>query len=194
MHNECMALKNEAKVHELIARLDEAVEIQERSGCCQSVKQVLEDIVRSGEEFVEDHFLQPAPNKYARRLMHVDPKGRYSILIMVWGLGQGTPLHDHAGQWCVECVYRGRIKVVSYDIKGSEDDPVIPFEQQETIYAGPGEAGALIPPFDYHTIENAADQPSVTIHVYGGEMTWCNAFVPVEGGYKKERRELCYTD
>lgn len=188
-----MSLATPDKVNELIAKLDSAVEIAETKGCCHSVKDALEEIVRSGEDFIEGTFLKPAPDKYARRLLHLDPKGRYSVLVMVWGPGQGTPIHDHAHMWCVECVYRGQIKVVSYDLKGSEDDPLVQFEQQETIFAGPGEAGALIPPYEYHTIENAASDPAITIHVYGGEMTWCHAFVPTEGGHQKIYRELVYT-
>src|SRR5688572_15541547 len=193
MHNTTAMALTESKVGELIARLDKAVEITEERGCCEAVKDVLEDVVRSGEEFVGAEFLVPAADKYARRLLHKDPQGRYSVLVMVWDKGQGTMLHDHAGNWCVECVYRGRIRVVSYSIQGDEDDPVVGFQQEKTVFAGPGEAGALIPPFDYHTIENPDETPAVTIHVYAGELTWCNVFEPVEGGFTKRRKDLSYT-
>lgn len=182
------------KAQELIARLAEAAKNVRDGYCCKAVKDVLEDVVASGEDFVDEELMRPAPDKYARRLMHRDPEGRFTLMVMVWGQGQGTPIHDHAGMWCVECVYRGRIKVVSYDLQGSDEAPVVRFTPAREIYAGPGEAGALIPPFDYHTIENADSQPSVTLHVYGGEMSWCHAFLPTEGGYRRERRELAYTD
>lgn len=181
------------KVEELIARLDEAVSVTEQSGCCYAVKKVLEDVVRSGEDFVGPELMVPVPERYARRLLHKDPAGRYSVVVMVWDVGQGTPLHDHAGCWCVECVYRGRIQVDSYDLRGNEDDPVVAFEFETSVFAGPGEAGALIPPFEYHTIKNSEDRPAVTIHVYEGELTWCNVFVPVEGGYARQRRDLSYS-
>ena len=180
------------KLEELVALLDKAVEEQETKGCCYAVKAALEHIVHSGVDFIEDRFLKPAEGCYARRLLHLDPNGRYSALVMVWDKGQGTSLHDHDNMWCVECVYRGRIKVVSYDFKG-ETDGIYQFSQETTIYAGPGEAGALIPPFDHHTIENAEETPAVTIHVYGGEMNHCAAFLPVEGGYERVERTLCYT-
>jgi hypothetical protein len=92
-------------------------------------------------------------------------------------------------------VYQGRIKVVQYDLQTAIDAPVLDFKQEGTIFAGVGEAGALIPPFEYHSIENASEAgAAVTIHVYAGELTWCHAFHPVEGGFRLERRELCYTD
>ena len=195
-HNEVReTMSNQAVVSDLIHRLDEAVEKATTHGCCHAIKDTLEEIVRSGEEFIEPAMLQPCETRYARRLLHKDPAGRYSVLIMVWNIGQGTALHDHAHMWCVECVYRGQIKVVSYDEQGRDGD-LYRFSREMEVMAGPGEAGALIPPFEYHTLENASpDKPAVTIHVYGGEMTWCDAFLPVEGDlYRLERRDLCYTD
>jgi predicted metal-dependent enzyme (double-stranded beta helix superfamily) len=178
----------------LMRRLDDAVATRDDETRCRAVKQVLVEAVTGGELFVDAPFLVPAPDKYARRLMHRDPAGRYTVIAMVWGKGQGTPLHDHAGIWCVECVYRGRIHVTSYSVRGGDPERgIVQFEKETEITAGPGEAGALIPPFEYHTIANADSTPSITIHVYGGDMTHCHAFTPVDGGYRREYRELSYT-
>lgn len=184
-----------AKLRGLIASLDEAVEMTDVNQRCARVKQVLEDAFHSSDDLVPSECLRPCPEKYARHLLHRDPENRYSVIAMVWDKGQGTALHDHAGQWCVECVYRGRIKVVSYDVKQGDphSDELVQFQREKEIFAGKGEAGALIPPFEYHTIENAEETPTVTIHVYGEELTWCHIFVPTEDGYRRERRELAYT-
>ncbi len=180
------------KLQELISLLDKAVAITETSGCCSAIKEALEAIVDSGRDFIDEPFLRPDPNKYARRLLHKDPDGKYAAVVMVWDTGQGTALHDHAGRWCVECVYRGKIRVVSYSLTGQDGNKYY-FKEEKTIHAGMGEAGALIPPFEYHVLENANDSPTVTIHVYAGELNWCNIFVPTEDGYVEERRELSYT-
>jgi predicted metal-dependent enzyme (double-stranded beta helix superfamily) len=183
-----------AKMQELIRRLDDACSVRDDEGRCKRVKDVLVDIVGSGEDFIDPPFLAPAADRYARRLMHRDPADRYTVLAMVWGPRQATPLHDHAGIWCVECVYRGKIEVTSYSVRGGDpEEGVVLFEKAKVVTAGIGEAGALIPPFEYHTIANVTDTPSVTIHVYGGEMTHCHIFQPVEGGYRREFRELAYT-
>lgn len=176
----------------MIALLDEAVQIEDECTRCHRIKDVLHDIVVSQEDFVPEVYLKPCEVKYARRLLHKDPEGRYSVVIMVWGPGQGTPIHDHAGCWCVECVYRGRIKVVSYDLQNCEGD-CFNFKQEQEIVAGIGDAGALIPPFEYHTIMNAEATPTVTIHVYAGELQWCHIFEKSGENYKRVYRELCYT-
>lgn len=183
-----------SKVHELIRRLDEAVDVHDDAACCRNVKKVLTDVVGSGEQFVPASFLAPIPDNYARRLLHRDPQGRYTVLVMVWDVEQGTPLHDHAGTWCVECVYRGVIEVTSYSVRGGDPETdVVQFSEEARIRAGVGQAGALIPPFEYHAIQNPAQTPAITIHVYGGEMTYCHVFEPVENGYRRKYRELSYT-
>jgi predicted metal-dependent enzyme (double-stranded beta helix superfamily) len=186
--------QSSARVDELVRRLDQAMAAPDDEGRCRSVKAVLTDMLGSGTPFLEPRFLAPTPDVYARRLLHRDPAGRYTAVVMVWGQGQGTPLHDHAGMWCVECVYQGKIRVTSYSVHGGDPDTgVVRFEKEKVVQAGPGEAGALIPPFEYHVLENAIDTPAVTIHVYGGEMTYCHTFTPVDGGWKRGYRELKYT-
>ena len=183
-----------AQVSELLRRLDHAVATHDVDLLCRNVKRALTDVVSSHREFLDAPFLRTAPDRYARRLLHRDPAGRYTVVVMVWDRGQGTPLHDHSGMWCVECVYRGRIRVTSFDLVGDSAAEVMRFAPETVIVAGKGEAGHLIPPFEYHMIENPDETPAVTIHVYGGEMTSCNAFFPVEGGYRREARTLSYTD
>jgi predicted metal-dependent enzyme (double-stranded beta helix superfamily) len=179
---------------ELVQRLDEAVGQRNDETCCRRVKDALVGLIREGLD-LDARFIQPERDHYARRLLHRDPAGRYTVIAMVWGPGQGTPLHDHAGIWCVECVYRGQLDVTSYSVRGGDPATgVVEFEVETRITAGIGEAGALIPPFEHHVLANAEPTPSVTIHVYGGEMTHCHVFVPVAaGGFRREFRELHYT-
>ena len=66
-----------ATIQELITRLDEAVSVRDDAACCRRVKQVLTDIIGRGERFLDAAFLRPAPDRYARRLVHLDPAGRY---------------------------------------------------------------------------------------------------------------------
>ena len=55
--------------------------------------------------------------------------------------------------------------------------------------AGVGTAGRLIPPTDHHVICNAlADRPSLTLHVYGGELGACTVFLPAGDGLHEPRQ------
>lgn len=189
-----MTPEQSTNLKKFIAALDKAVALPEVEERCQTVKQILETAFRHQLDILDPEHMAPAEGCYARRLVHRDPAGAYSVVAMVWDVGQGTSLHDHAGEWCVECVYRGLIRVTSFDLIGGCENEIVQFKAEDSILAGTGEAGALIPPFEYHVIENALrDEPTVTVHVYGHELTHCNIFVPVDGGYRKEVRSLSYT-
>lgn len=189
-----MGSDRKANLAAFVSALDKAVALPECEARCAKIKELLEYAFSHNLEILDDEHMAPADGQYARRLVHKDPEGIYSVVAMVWDIGQGTALHDHAGEWCVECVYRGKIRVTSFDLIGSPDDEIVQFKAEDSVLAGVASAGALIPPFEYHVIENAVkDGPSVTVHVYGHELTECNIFVPCDGGYRKETRQLSYT-
>jgi predicted metal-dependent enzyme (double-stranded beta helix superfamily) len=165
----------------LIELLDEATECEGLENITRGVKEALVKTVGSGRVRLAEEAVTPCADGYGRRLVHRDPAGRYTVVAMVWGQGQGTPIHDHGDKWCVECVYRGEILVTTYDISSTSDSDRVSFELCGKTKASIGEAGALIPPHDYHVIENHAPETAVTIHVYGGEMSGCNVFEPIEG-------------
>jgi predicted metal-dependent enzyme (double-stranded beta helix superfamily) len=114
---------------------------------------------------------------------------------MTWAPGQSTPLHDHGGLWCVEGVVDGTMQVTQFDLV-NESSGTYGFVERGSIRAGVGSAGSLIPPWDYHVLGNALpDRPSVTLHVYGGDLTRCHIFVPRgDGRYELQERCLSYHD
>jgi predicted metal-dependent enzyme (double-stranded beta helix superfamily) len=176
-------------------RIDRAVGAEDPASIAHQVKDALEEALRDNELQLPAGFTVARADTYARRLLHRDPQGRYTAVVMTWGPGQRTALHDHAGIWCVECVVDGEMEVVQYDLLAGEVGGYR-FEARNRITAGRGTAGCLIPPFEYHTLANHdPDRPSITLHVYGGEMNHCHVFEPIESGlYRKVRRELSYHD
>jgi len=125
-------------------------------------------------------------------LLHRSDDLGYVAVVMTWGPGQRTPLHDHAGIWCVEGVVEGQMDVTQFDLVEEADD-ACRFEMKGCVHASVGSTGSLIPPFEYHVLANAIDEPSITLHVYGGEMTSCHIFEPIaDGRYVRRERPLHY--
>ena len=186
-----MSTKSQS-IRDLIRRLDAATALDSTAAICEAVKTSLVETIGQRGLDLPVAFTRTSPDVYARRLLHACDS--YSVVVMVWTAGQGTPIHDHDGKWCVESVYAGTIRVTSYDLVGNPGDEIVSFTKQTEIAAGRGEAGALIPPFDYHVMENPQDEVAVTIHVYGGEMYGCHTYTPVDGNrHRRERKPLTYT-
>ena len=185
-------------VSQLIARIDEAVTLRDPDAITQRIKQELQDAIRSRTVELPARFHRVRPDSYARRLLHRNDALGYTAVVMTWGPGQCTLLHDHAGIWCVEGVVEGGMDVTQFDLIDDHAGPAADgyrFEEKGRVHAAVGSAGSLIPPFEYHILANALDRPSITLHVYGGEMTTCHVFEPADGGrYVRRERALSYDD
>lgn len=179
----------------LIAQLDAAVKAPNVELTVSNVKTLLEQTFLGGGFGLADRFRQPHVDHYTRRLLHRDAELGYTAVVMTWGPGQRTGLHDHAGMWCVEVVVEGQMEVVQYDLI-DEASGTYRFDRQTTVAARVGAAGSLIPPFEYHVLANARpDQTSITLHVYGGEMSSCSLYEPLpDGRYTRHIRALTYDE
>lgn len=177
----------------LIAAVDEAVLAGAEDAITAAVKRSLCELIRGGELAMPECVCKPVEGHYARRLLYRSEEHGYSMVAMTWGPGQGTPLHDHAGLWCVEAVCEGTIRVEQYEV-AERDGERVRFNREDHIRASVGTAGCLIPPHEYHTIRNASDSDcAVTLHIYAGEMECCNVFEPEgDGWYRKVRKHLAY--
>ncbi len=193
-----MKMKDLTDVHggtRLVEMLDDAVQADDPDAITNRVKQSLCTLIRSAELVMPEFVCKPVSDHYARRLLYCSERYGYSMVAMTWGPGQGTPLHDHAGMWCVEAVCQGSIRVRQFEPVERDGDHYR-FRQEERIHASVGTAGCLIPPHEYHTIHNASDtEPAVTLHIYGSEMECCNAFESLGNGwYRRVEKPLSYDD
>lgn len=179
----------------LVERLNQAVEEPTVERITARVKADLEDLLGRSALTLPARFRQARPDAYARRLLYQDPADRFTAVVMTWGPGQGTPVHDHGGLWCVEGVVEGVMSVTQYDVRPAGDA----FQVEAIgapLTAGVGSAGRLIPPTDYHVLANALDRDtSITLHVYGGDLTGCRIFTPgTDGRHYQSVRALSYHD
>jgi predicted metal-dependent enzyme (double-stranded beta helix superfamily) len=171
----------------LVQRLDASVRLGEVHTVTSHVKTALCDLIRAHDLEIPDRYCRPLPDRYARRLLHRDEELGYTAVVMTWGPGQKTGLHDHAGMWCVEGVIAGEMNVTRYDLTDTVNDRYR-FALVEEVRAGIGSSGALIPPYEYHVLGNALpDRTSVTLHVYGGEMNRCSIYEPEAAGLWRRR-------
>ena len=164
---------------QLLAALDHAVQLTGTEAVTLALQRVLREAITDARINLPACIHQPVPGHYARRELYRSPVHGYSVVAMTWGPGQGTPLHDHSGLWCVEGVWHGELEITQYELLEQNGDRYR-FRAAGGMHAGPGSAGSLIPPHEYHTIRNAsADRIAVSLHIYQAEMACCAKFQPL---------------
>jgi 3-mercaptopropionate dioxygenase len=101
---------------------------------------------------------------YQTHLVHAEPDGSFSIVVMVWLPGQRTPVHDHL-TWCVTAVLQGTEYEEVYVNRGDHLEAV-------ARNANPvGTVSGFAPPGDIHQVTNVGDAVAVSMHVYGTDIT-----------------------
>ena len=178
---------------DLIERLDAAVALGDPETVTARVKADLSEMLSGSALQLPQSYWRTRQDSYARRLLHQDSDRGYTAVVMTWAPGQSTPLHDHGGLWCVEGVVDGTMEVTQFDLT-DQSNGSYEFLERGRLRAGVGSAGSLIPPVDYHVLGNAlTDRPSLTLHVYGGDLTRCHVFLPrPDGRYERHERALSY--
>ncbi|HJU25982.1 MAG TPA: cysteine dioxygenase family protein [Rhodanobacteraceae bacterium] len=175
----------------LIDALDSAVTQADTAQVTRALRDALCRMIRASDVELPACVFECCADHYARRELYRSDEHGYCVVAMTWSPGQGTPIHDHSGMWCVEGVWRGELEVVQYELL-EHDERRYHFRPAGAIQAGPGSAGSLIPPHEYHTIRNPSDDVvTVSLHVYQDRMTCCSVFEPLGGDwYARGEREL----
>ena len=114
----------------------------------------------SRRDWLKDEQQCADESQYARHVLHADPLGRYTVVSLVWGPGQQSPIHAHH-TWCSVAVYRGEISETFY---AAERDGPVPLR---TVRRGAGTLSFDSGDSGIHRIANPAGDTAVSIHVYG---------------------------
>ena len=175
----------------LVQALDTAVERGDQHAITAALRNTLCAMIRDRDVQLPDCVHEPIVDHYARRELYRSERHGYSVVAMTWGPGQGTPVHDHSGLWCVEGVWDGELEITQYELL-ERDGERFRFREAGGMQAGPGSAGSLIPPHEYHTIRNAsADVVAVSLHIYKAPMECCSMYLPQNGEwYARVPKEL----
>ena len=176
----------------LVAALDRAVSAGDEHAITAALRNTLCALIMDGDVQLPACVHDPIDDHYARRELYRSPGLGYSVVAMTWGPGQGTPVHDHCGLWCVEGVWVGQLEITQYQLLERQDDR-FRFRAASGMHAGPGSAGSLIPPHEYHAIRNpSADAVAVSVHIYKAPMGTCSMFVPQDGEwFPRQAKTLC---
>ena len=121
---------------------------------------------------------------------------RFNIMAAIWPAGGSTGVHDHAGNWVVEGVYRNKLHTIRYARQDDESQPGHA-ELRETMALDllPGDIAHVQYPDEFiHDFINPTEEPTVSVHIYGGDITkeTLNYFDPATKSVEKVAHDLNY--
>jgi 3-mercaptopropionate dioxygenase len=103
---------------------------------------------------------------FQSHVLHTEPDGTFSIVALVWRPGQITPIHDHV-TWCVFGVIQG-VEYEELFTLGEGDDCLVEAGKSANWS---GDVSGFAPPGDIHRVRNLGTKASISIHVYGTDVS-----------------------
>jgi len=150
----------------------------------------LEKVVQVAVLRLQQSTLCSKPLKPGRYLCYKDPTHGFVIMVLAWGPGDATPIHDH-GVWGVEAVLRHSLRVTAFSESATDPQPLSSAVLHE------GDVMHNLPPArDVHKVEHASGDCALSLHIYGKAMTNNRSFMPGQG-YKVCQlpcQDLCLDD
>ena len=172
------------RLQDFVARLDALVEgTRDEARLLAEGSRLLGTLLTGSEWLPDSHTRAPAQG-YAQYLLHCDPRKRFCVVSFVWSPGARTPIHDHT-VWGMIGVVRGEEICHEYD--WPQPGSAMQSKAKHRLQAGG--IDRVSPSIgDIHVVENAlADAPTISIHVYGGDIGAIerHVFDPQDGSVRR---------
>lgn len=107
--------------------------------------------------------LPRSTQSYTRHILHADPLGRFTVVGLVWGPQQCSPIHAHYA-WCAYRILAGELTEGFYQWDSAQRHAYLMSQfTRESGYSACGHAGLEF----IHRLGNQTSEPAVSIHVYG---------------------------
>jgi len=121
--------------------------------------------------WLDERYRQPGQGDAAAYLLAKAPDDCWTVVSVVFPPGYSTPVHDHL-IWGLVGVCQGLEEESSYERLDDGSRPG--FARLRYVGTAKNEPGAIshvVPPDqEIHSIHNPLDEPSCSIHVYGGQL------------------------
>jgi cysteine dioxygenase len=122
------------------------------------------------------HYAHPRKDCYTRNL--VRRSAAYELLVLCWGAGQESPIHNHMDQCCWMAVLEGPIEEVLFDLPSTAPAPLIErsarrFERGQAAYIDDG--------MGVHLVRGVAGASGVSLHLYARPYGTCLVYDRASG-------------
>jgi len=138
--------------------------VQEPKHTVLAIEPLLRRLVTERDWLHEKYRRAIHTRPYAQYLLYRPADHAFSVVSFVWNPGQGSPIHDHC-TWGVIGQYQGEEEESRFRIINNR------LERVALVIAHPGDVSHVYPPArDIHQINNRSAAPTISIHIYGGDI------------------------
>lgn len=145
------------------------------------------------------HVLEPADwmryvhfasDTYTRNLIALGPQNRYGLMLLAWGPGQQSPIHDHAGAHCIMRILQGELVESLYHGNPSMGTQMQVRETVLSLGSPDTETTYIHDRVGWHRVRNASsDHPALSLHLYAPPIEQCQTYC--EEGRRVQSRATC---
>ena len=165
----CRGTMSVTMLQEMISRVCHAVDHSKDYFPTKDLEKAIKPFLGRAE-LLDGVRLNAVDGGYDRTVLYSDPDGRFTILALIWSPGAKTPIHGHHA-WGTVGVHSGCLGVACYE-KHQADNGTVVLEQTRDIQTQAGDIASVHPdPEGIHKIYNDSQGLSVSIHVYGMDLT-----------------------
>lgn len=118
--------------------------------------------------------------RYTRNLVD-EGNGRFNLMVLCWGEGHGSAIHDHANAHCVMKILQGKLCETRYAWPTNEasktEDGTEELKELERNTLDTNEICYINDSQGLHRVENpSAMNPAVSLHLYSPPFSSCSVF------------------
>lgn len=122
-------------------------------------------------------------HKYTRNLVD-SGNGKFNIMILCWGEGMGSSIHDHPSAHCFVKILQGTLKETLYEWPDEQNEG--PMVEKEVNYYDTNGVTYINDSLGLHRVENPSHTDgAVSMHLYVPPFEVCKAFDQRTGHYRK---------
>ena len=161
-------LRENAKFDEFLDGLRKVIEVSggDETAVLDKGRALMAQLVAQ-DDWLPEEFAKSDPESFKQYMLHRESDGAFTVLCVVWGKGQSAGAHDHS-IWGIVGQLRGAERTRDYEPPQSGKAMTV---RHEDILK-PGQTCVIAPSTgDIHDVTNVYDGVSISIHVYGGDLT-----------------------
>lgn len=130
-------------------------------------------------------FALSSPAHYTRNLVAREP--RFELMVLVWGPGQESAIHNHEGQDCWMAVLDGEIEEVRYPMPTAGASGPLRAKSAQTFQAG--QVAFIRDEMGLHLVRPPLGSRTggVTMHLYSSPYDACNVYCPDTGQVTRKK-------